>query len=50
MNFHPAMIATHIAITTNGACRQKPPRLSRAITGAALLALAAVLYFGARAA
>lgn len=47
MNFHPALIAAHIADTTNGACRHKPRRMGQSITGT-LVILAAVLYYGAR--
>lgn len=47
MNFHPTLIALHIADTTAGACRQKRRRMGQSITGA-LVILAAVLYFGAR--
>ena len=48
MNFHPTMIAAHIADTTNGASRTKPPRMSRALLATALMTLAALAYFGAR--
>lgn len=48
MNFHPALIAMHIADTTASACRPKPPRLSRALHWTLLLALGAAAYFMAR--
>lgn len=47
MNFHPTLIALHIADTTNGACRRKP-RMSRALAWTVLMALASVLYFAGR--
>lgn len=47
MNFHPTLVALHIADTTAGACRHKR-RADRGLLWPVLLALVAVLYFGAR--